>query len=527
MQSYPLTIEKFLDHAAKWWGTREVVSATGRHTATRITYADLCQRSNRLSGALRSLGLMEGDRVGTLAWNTQHHLEMYYATVGAGFVCHTLNPRFTVQHLANIINEAEDRVLAVAANLLPLLTELAPLCETLEHCIILDERLPETPSLQRSKARLWFYESWLSEHGAPVPWGQFNENAPAGLCYTSGTTGKPRGVLYTHRSNYLHTLRSLQADAFALRPEDVLLVAVPMFHANGWGLPYAAPAVGSSVILPGRDLDGESLARLMKQEKVTIAAGVQTVWIGVLDYLDATGEHLPDLQRVVIGGSKCPDSLLRRMEKRLGALVQTSWGMTELSPLGTISPATAGSAIGLGSGRSPAGLDMKITDREGRTLPRTPGHTGHLKVKGASVVDRYYRSTETILDGEGYFDTGDLASIDAEGNLTIRGRAKDLIKSGGEWINPAEIEEVIGQQAGVEQVAVVARPDSRWGERPVLLIEPSKGHELHPERLLEALSGRVATWWIPDTVEFVDAMPLAATGKIDKKKLRERYASAE
>lgn len=519
MQSYALTVDKFLDHAAKWTGAREVVTAG----AGRIGYADLRERSNRLSGALAHLGLAFGDRVATLAWNTQHHVEIYYAAMGAGLVCHTLNPRLTVQHLAAMINEAEDRVLAIATSLSPVLDDLLPLCPGVEHVILMDGLSEAVAPTRPHSARTWELEALLRAHGHAVPWGGFNEEAPAGLCYTSGTTGQPKGVLYTHRSNYLHTLRALQADAFALTGDDAVLVAVPMFHANGWGLPFAAPAVGAKLVLPGRNADGASLTRLLRQEGVTVAAGVQTVWLGVLDHLDATGEDTPDLKRVIIGGSNCPDALIRRMEDRLGVTVQTSWGMTELSPLGTVAPPRAGPIETRAAGRPPIGLDLKLTDAEGRTLAEQRGVVGHLKVKGASVVDRYFKAETDALDAEGYFDTGDLARLDDSGNLMICGRSKDLIKSGGEWINPTEIEDIIGRHPAVGQSAVIGRTDAKWGERPVLIVELRQGASVDPKTLLGALRGRVADWWLPDQIVQIGAMPLAATGKIDKNRLRADY----
>ncbi len=526
MQSYALTVDKFLDHAAKWTGDREIVTAESGQVVGRLGYAALRARSNRLSGALAALGLGFGDRIATLAWNTQRHLEIYYAAMGAGLVCHTLNPRLTAAHLAAMINEAEDRALAVAADLAPLLAELAPLCPTLEHIIFLDGEGPPN-RLEDHRAQVWAHEALLEANGVPAAWGGFSEETPAGLCYTSGTTGSPKGVLYTHRSNYLHTLRALQADAFALTARDVLLVAVPMFHANGWGMPFAAPAVGAKLVLPGRQTDGASLAMLMRDEGVTIAAGVQTVWLGVLDHLDAVGGELPQLERVIIGGSSCPEALIQRMEQRLGARVQTSWGMTELSPLGTVAPPDAAASETRASGRPAMGLDLKLTDADGVALAQQRGVMGHLKVKGASVVDRYFKAETDALDAEGYFDTGDLASIDDAGNLTIRGRSKDLIKSGGEWINPAEIEEILGRHPAVGQVAVIARADPKWGERPVLIVELRQGHTADAQSLLNFLRGKVADWWLPDRIMQIETMPLAATGKIDKNQLRAEYASGD
>lgn len=512
MQPFALTVDKFIDHAGEWFGEREVVWAEAGETRARFTYAELRQRANSLSGALAALGFAAGQRLGTLAWNTRHHLETYYGVMGMGGVCHTLNPRLTATQLAAMVTEAGDRILAVSADLLPLGREIAALCPCVEHLITLDG--------DATHGAIGF-EALLAKHGASAEWGAFDEHSPAGLCYTSGTTGSPKGVLYTHRSNYLHTLRALQADAVALTARDCLLLAVPMFHANGWGLPFAAPAAGTKLVLPGRTLDGASLARLIHNEGVTLAVGVQTVWLGLADYLDKTGGTLPTLERVLIGGSSCPEALIERLKSSLGARVQTSWGMTELSPIGTVSPAGAPAVAGA-SGRPPIGLDLKLTDASGTTLADQRGGLGHLKVKGASVVGRYFMTADEAVDAEGFFDTGDLATIDGEGNLTICGRAKDLIKSGGEWINPAEIETIVGEHPSVRHVAVIARPDPKWGERPVLVVEcDAQGDSAD---LLQLLQGKVADWWIPREVVQIAAMPLAATGKIDKNRLRSEFA---
>jgi fatty-acyl-CoA synthase len=521
MQSYPLTVDKFIDHAATW-SMNGIVQALPDGQRLRVSYAQIRDRANRMSGALAALGLEFGERVGTLAWNTRHHLEIYYATMGLGLVCHTLNPRLTIDQLAAMIREAEDVVLAVAPDLVPLALELMSLCPTVRHLIVMDKPAG-TPALP-GNVQAWDFEDLLAARGAPVDWGDFDENAPAGLCYTSGTTSEPKGVLYTHRSNYLHTLRSLQADAFAITASDVVLLAVPMFHANGWGLPFSVPAAGARMVLPGRDLTGERLVALMREEEVTLAVGVPTVWTGVLDCLEATGNTLPALGRLLVGGSTCPESLVQRAE-RLGVRVQTSWGMTELSPLGTIAPPISHGERAGCSGRPPVGLEIKLTDGAGRGLPEQRGHVGHLRVKGIAVIDRYFNSTEEVIDAEGFFDTGDLAMIDDEGNLTICGRSKDLIKSGGEWINPAEMEAIVGTQPCVDAVAVIGRSDDKWGERPVLVVQPHHGCEIDRQALLDCLRGKVADWWLPNEVAEIGEMPLAATGKIDKPRLREQVES--
>jgi fatty-acyl-CoA synthase len=523
MQPYRLTIDKFLDHAAKWFGDHEVLEADRGRVVVRTTYAELRERSNRLSGALAALGVRIGDRVGTLAWNTRHHFEIYYAAMGMGAICHTLNPRLTVAHLALIINEAEDSVLAAAASLMPLVQQLLPLCPTIRHVILLDDATAAAAAL--GGVQLWSLEELLAEKGASVAWGAFDEETPAGLCYTSGTTGQPKGVLYTHRSNYLHTLRALQADGMALTARDTILLAVPMFHANGWGIPFCAPAVGATLVLPGRMTDGPSLTRLLREQSVTVSMGVPTVWLNVLNELDHQQGDLPALRRVLVGGATCPAALMRRMEERMGVEVQTSWGMTEVSPMGTVSPPGAVRDDPSHCGRVSMGIDFKLTDAEGVTLPQQRGVVGHLKVKGPAVVGRYFKAGSDALDKEGYFDSGDLAMIDEAGNLMICGRSKDLIKSGGEWINPAEIEAIVGRHPSVAAAVVIGRPDEKWLERPVLIVEPREGHTVDPHALLDALRGNIADWWLPDEIAQVTAMPLAATGKIDKNQLRADHAN--
>jgi fatty-acyl-CoA synthase len=514
-QDYALTVERFLDHGAKWRPSAGVITAEEGGDVT-VRYPEVRDRANRLSGALLSLGLRVGDRVATLAWNTARHVEFWYGAMGAGLVCHTLNPRLTLAQLTAMTLKAQDRVLAVSGDLADLGRALLAACPCLEHLVVLDGDAGGETTI----------DALLAERGRPVAWGGFSETALAGLCFTSGTTGDPKGVAYTHRSNYLHTIRSLQADVLALTARDVVLTAVPMFHANAWGLPFAAPAVGASLVMPGRSLDGASLARLIEDHGVTVAVGVPTVWLALLDHLDAVGGETPSLRRVTIGGSSCPDSLLRRMESRLGATVQTSWGMTELSPQGTMSPPTDRPGAAVGAGRPAMGLDLLLTDENDRALPEQRNVVGRLKVRGHSVIQRYSGAQDDALDDDGWFDTGDLAMIDTDGNLTLAGRSKDLIKSGGEWINPVEIEEIVGALPSVGLVAVIARADPKWGERPLMVVEPAQGAAIEDHELTALLKGRVADWWIPDRIVRVEAMPLAGTGKIDKIALRARYGAA-
>ena len=362
----------------------------------------------------------------------------------------------------------------------------------------------------------------MAAETADIEWGQFDEHMPSGLCFTSGTTGAPKGVTYTHRGCYLHTMRQLSADVMGVRSHDAVLTVVPMFHANAWGLPFTVPAVGGKLVLPGRHSDGAHLASLIRSESVTLGVGVPTVWLGLVEHLEKEGGDLPSLERILVGGASMPPALMERIEQRLGAEVQTSWGMTELSPLGTAAiPGDPERAPGV-SGRPAIGIDLLLTDKEGLPLDDQRGPEGHLRVRGPSVVGRYFGDPAPATDADGWFDTGDLARIDPSGNIRITGRAKDLIKSGGEWINPAEMESLVGALPQVSLAAVIGRTDPKWGERPILLVETCD-EEIDDEALLAPLREGVASWWIPDAIIRLDRMPLAATGKIDKIQLRADY----
>jgi acyl-CoA synthetase (AMP-forming)/AMP-acid ligase II len=512
MQAFSLTLDKFLDHAAKWSPQAEVVTAREEGRIDRIGYGALHDRALRVSAVLEGRGVRAGDRVATLAWNTQDHVEAWFAVMGMGAVCHTLNPRLTAEQLAAMVIQSEARVLIASADLASLARAIMDQAPGLARLLVIDGEAGENETLARR----------VEVETGRGTWGRFEETAPCGLCFTSGTTGAPKGVTYTHRSSYLHTLRILQADGMAISGADAVLAVVPMFHANAWGLPFAAPAVGAKLVLPGRNTDGASLARLIAAEGVTIGVGVPTVWAGLIEHVEATGQTLPSLKRIIVGGAPMPPGLMARIEQRLGARVQTSWGMTELSPCGVLAPlSTPGEAAV--SGRPAVGVDLLLTDADGVALPRQRDAEGHLRVRGASVIARYFGQAEPATDADGWFATGDLARIDEAGNLLITGRAKDLIKSGGEWINPAEIEAVVGALPQVSMAAVIGRSDPKWGERPILLVETIE--EISDEVLLASLRGRVANWWIPDAVYRLPRMPLAPTGKIDKIRLRSEYGA--
>lgn len=515
MQAYALTLDKFLQHAAKWRPNQEVVTARGEGGRDRIGYGDLMARSLRISSVLRDLGVRSGERVATLAWNTQAHVEVWYAIMGMGAVCHTLNPRLTAPQLAAMAAQSAAKVLVVSADLAQLADQIAQATTSIAHILIIDGQA------EIAKARA--LEPLVAEAQSDVEWGAFDETAPSGLCFTSGTTGAPKGVTYTHRSSYLHTLRLLQADVLALTAADAVLAVVPMFHANAWGLPFAAPAAGAKLVLPGRRSDGASLAALINAEAVTIGVGVATVWLGLVEHLDEAGESTPSLKRIVVGGAPLPSALMARIEQKLGVTVQTSWGMTELSPGGTFAPPDDPARQAHVSGRPAVGVDLLLTDAEGQALAEQREVEGHLRVRGAAVVGRYFGEREGAADSNGWFATGDLAKIDSEGNLIITGRAKDLIKSGGEWINPVEIEAVVSALPEVSLAAVIGRPHPKWGERPILVVQIRGQGLVTDEELLAPLRDRVASWWIPDEIIRLPNMPLASTGKIDKMRLRMEY----
>ena len=533
MQDFSLLTHSFLDHAALNHGERELVTRGVEGPIRRSTLADMRSRSLRVAKALEAEGVQMSDRIATMAWNTDRHMEAWFGIMGSGAICHTLNPRLFSEQLDYIVNHAEDRIMFVDLTFLPLVEALKGRFSTVEKYIVLTdaEHMPDT-SLPGAIA----YEDWIGAVDDDYQWKTFDENTAAALCYTSGTTGNPKGVLYSHRSNVLHGMMVNQPDIFGLKSEDAILAIVPMFHANAWALTYAVPAAGAKMVMPGAGMDGESIYELLETEKVTATAAVPTVWMGLLQYLEQNNKKLPHLQRVVIGGAACPPMMIRKFEIDYGVEVIHGWGMTEMSPLGTtgkMKNATSGwdqekqLKLKEKQGRTPYLVEMKIVDDDGKDLPRDGTSFGHLLVKGPAVASAYYRVDEPILTDDGWFDTGDIATIDPLGFMQITDRDKDVIKSGGEWISSIEIENVAVGCSGVAEAAVIGLPHSKWSERPLLIVVRDAGSTVDKETILDFLVGKIAKWWMPDDVQFVDEIPHTATGKIQKMSLRTQFNKYE
>jgi fatty-acyl-CoA synthase len=529
MQDWPLTVDKILDHARNWHGEREVVSRSVEGPIVRTTYAEVHGRARRLSNALKALGVQPGDRVATLAWNTARHIEAWYGIMGIGAVCHTLNPRLFADQLCYIINHAEDKVLFTDLTFLPTIIERRGDMPSVEHIVVMtDQSGMKGVNLPGALC----FETLVEENSDDCVWGGFDENTAAGLCYTSGTTGNPKGVLYSHRSNFIHTLVTMGKDVMGLSATDVVLPVVPMFHANAWGLAFSCPAVGAKLVMPGPKLDGASVHELLESEGVTFSAAVPTVWQMLLTHLRETKGQLTTLKRVVIGGSAVPEAIVRGFRDEYGVAVTHAWGMTETSPLGTLATPTGATSklsdeaqlrFTLKQGRAPVGMELKLVGDAGQRLPHDGKTFGRLMVRGPFVVGRYFKGEGgQILDEEGFFDTGDVATIDAHGFMQITDRAKDVIKSGGEWISTIEIENLAMGHPKAALCAVIGAAHPKWDERPVLLVKLHPGESAAKEDFLDFLEGKIAKWWTPDDVVFVDDIPLGATGKIDKKLIRER-----
>ena len=529
MQDWPLLCHKVIDHAGLFHGKREVISRSVEGPIHRTDYATVRRRSLQLAKRLEKDGIKVGDRIGTLAWNTWRHLEAWYGIMGCGAVYHTLNPRLFPQQIAWIMNDAEDRFIFVDLTFMPIIEKIAPLVPTLEKVIVLTDaaHMPQT-----SLPNVVPYEDWLAEVDDDYVWKDLDERAAAGMCYTSGTTGDPKGVVYSHRSNVLHSMICIQPDAMMLSSRDRLMPVVPLFHANGWGIALSAPMVGATLVMPGPGMDGKSIYSLLTEERVTVTAAVPTVWLGLLQFMEKEGGKLPDLRAVVIGGSAAPRSMIKTFKENYEVDVVHAWGMTEMSPvgsLGSLKPeydkleGEARYDIQMKQGHAPFGVEMKITDDEDVERPWDGKTFGRLKVRGPAVASSYYkgRGAEQFGPG-GWFDTGDVAHMDAEGYMQITDRSKDVIKSGGEWISSIDLENLAVGHPDVAEAAVIGVAHPKWDERPLLIVVTKEGRNPSKSDILGFMDGKIAKWWMPDDVVFVDAIPHTATGKILKTELREQ-----
>lgn len=530
MQSWPLLVWKLIDHAALNHDAREIVTETSEGQVHRSNWLEVRDRAKKLAQVLCRLGIKSGDRVATLAWNTHRHVECFYGISGMGAVTHTINPRLFDDQIAYIANHAEDRILFLDLSFVALVERLAPGLKSIEHYVLLADRahMPENSNLD-----FLCYEELIQAEDGDFIWVDLDEHAPAALCYTSGTTGNPKGVIYSHRANVLHSLAASQINAMAISAKSVILPVVNMYHANGWGIPYAAASVGAKLVMGGPHFDAPTLHRLIVHEGVTMTAAVPTVWLSMLQYLEETGNDLGKLERVVVGGSAAPRSMIEAFERRYGVTFAHLWGMTELGPVGTVNDlCAAGAALPLEQqldlkckqGRPLFGVEMAVKDDAGHIVPRDGKTFGHLMVKGPWVIERYFKGDGgDILDPEGFFDTGDVATMDKLGYMQITDRSKDVIKSGGEWISSIELENAAVGCKGVAEAAVIGVPHPKWDERPLLIVVRKADSNVTGADILDHLKSKVAKWWLPNDIVFVPELPHTATGKILKTKLREDF----
>jgi len=533
MMNRPLLISSLIAHAGKWHGDREIVTKTVEGPIHRYTWAECEVRAKQVAQAMARLGVRPGDRVGTLAWNTYRHVEAYYGISGMGAITHTINPRLFPEQLEYVVNHADDQYLLIDLTFIDLVAALLPKAPGVKGVIVMTDRdhMPDVSGLRNPIC----YEDLLAAESGAYEWPILDENAAAALCYTSGTTGNPKGALYGHKSTIIHTLSEIAPDCMGLSAKDTVLPVVPMFHVNAWGIPYATAAVGSKLVLPGRDLDGKSIYDLLTSEKVTFTAAVPTIWMMLLAHMKEVDGRLDDLDRVVIGGSACPRAMMETFQDKYGVQVLHAWGMTEMSPLGTLNtPKSKHDGLSKtelvdlqqSAGRPLYGVDMKIVDENGETLPNDGETTGELKVTGPWIIADYFNIPEKAPAHaeDGWFATGDVCAIDGDGYIWITDRLKDVIKSGGEWISSIDLENIAVGHPKVAEAAAIGMPHPKWDERPLLVVvKTGDGQDLGKDDVLAYLDGKIAKWWTPDDVVFVEDLPHTATGKLSKLQLRERF----
>jgi fatty-acyl-CoA synthase len=529
MQDWQLLCHRIIDHAAVNHAERPVISRSVEGPMHTTNYAEVRARALRVAQRLDRDGIKPGDRVATLAWNTWRHLECWYGIMGIGAVYHTVNPRLFPEQIAWIVNHAEDRVMMIDTTFLPLVEGLAATLKPIERYVVLVDAAQMPATALRNAVP---YEQWIAEVDGDFSFKSFDENTAAGMCYTSGTTGNPKGVVYSHRSNILHSMMAAQPDAMGVSSRDVIMPVVPMFHANCWGLALTSPMVGAAMVMPGARLDGASIYELLDRYRVSFTAAVPTVWLMLLQHLETNNLKLPYLRKVVIGGSACPRAMIEKFQENYGVEVCHAWGMTEMSPLGTLGSLKPEYAeltgadrldVQMKQGHPPFGVDMKIADDNDRELPRDGKTFGRLKVRGPSVARAYFKESAEVLDADGFFDTGDVATLDRCGYMQITDRSKDVIKSGGEWISSIDLENLAVGHPKVAEAAVIGVRHPKWDERPLLVVVLKPGQTASKAEMLAYFEDKVAKWWMPDDVAFVDAIPHTATGKIQKTALRERF----